>query len=156
MEEKNKKTSLTVEEIKEIAPNWTEGWTEEKIKENTSNLSVEDIKDIEFNLPELLHWVKINIMVQILGIVFAIAVIVLVLCILSGIFSINTSSQIAPFAISPLFVSLLMMSMGFGMINGSDQFSEQFHEQFERKVKGFEVLLAGDIIGFIGMLLMVM
>lgn len=130
----NTKSSLTMEEIKEIAPNWTEGWTEEELQEIASNYTAEEIIDIESRLPELRGLAIIATFFEILGCIIAIAIAVPLLCILAGILIIDTSSPLVQFA-GPMFLSsLFLLVIGLSVYTGSEQVEEKL-EKFEVRVK---------------------
>lgn len=138
---KNTKSSLTAEEIKDIAPNWTEGWTEEKLQEIASDYTAEEIMDIESRLPKLRRLEKIEDILNF--VLFEVIVIQEIYIILSG--KINSSNQLA---LILLGIGALLACLGFKM--------QVDNPQTEKRIKGQKIIFVGEIIDYIGMLLMVL
>ena len=122
----NTNTHLNEKEIKEIAPGLAE-----KTKE---------IENIESELETL----KKERLLLCLDIILFIAIGVPMLCVLAGIRSIDPSNQ---FVSVLLIVGLLLMCLGFKM--------QVDNPQTEKRMKGQKIIFVGEIIDFIGMLLMV-
>lgn len=116
----------------------------EKEMEEIALELAEKIKKVE-NIKSELEVLKKERLLLCLDIILFIAVGVSMLCILTGILSIDPSNQ---FASVLLIVGLLLMYLGFKM--------QVDNPQTKKRIKGQKIIFVGEVIDFIGMLLMVM